>query len=315
MRIEAIKSQLIHLIEIDAVRHGISLDLDPDPAGRDKAKLLLNGELTRICQKYSGILFQVDPEWFSGGLEKPRINNEPFDFYLIPFITDNRTVTSYHLCDYRRMREFVLDIEPSRKGRYASQNRWRGTPEVVDSAKSIGYLRWGGESPDFSSAKRFIRLNNLDQYFSDDDESFQESIQNIPATKLKPQGPIPAPTTSSTRTGRFARSPDRSAGALLSANHLCEVDSDHKSFVSRKSGKQYVEAHHLIMMENQNDFEYSLDVEENIVSLCPNCHKRLHHGEFADIEPILKRLLATRSAGLKARGILRPLRELLSSYT
>jgi len=314
IRIEAIKNQLIHLMERDAARCGIVLNLDRNPSVRDDAKIRLNGELARVCQKYSGILFQVNPEWFRGGKAEPRINNESFYFYLIPFITDNRTVTSYYLCDYKRMREFVLDIEPSCKGRYSAQMRWRGTPEILDSTKSLGYLRWGGESREFSSPNRLIRLNNLDEYFSQDEDSFQEGIQNIPAESLKTQGPIVRPSTSVVKTGRYPRSAERSAAALLNARHLCEIDGSHETFISKKSGTQYVEAHHLIKMECQADFGYSLDVEENIVSLCPNCHKRLHHGKYPEIEAILRRLLTSREFGLKGRGILKPHDKLLEQY-
>lgn len=55
-------------------------------------------------------------------------------------------------------------------------------------------------------------------------------------------------------------------------------------------------------MAEQERFEYSLDVQTNIVSLCSNCHKRLHYGK--DPELLLKQLYEERKDELKAAGII-----------
>lgn len=46
----------------------------------------------------------------------------------------------------------------------------------------------------------------------------------------------------------------------------------------RNSDVMYTEPHHLIPMAYSDKFESSLDVEENIVSLCSNFHNQLHYG-------------------------------------
>ena len=43
-----------------------------------------------------------------------------------------------------------------------------------------------------------------------------------------------------------------------------------------------MEAHHLIPLRMQHDFENSLDVVGNIVSICPNCHRLIHYGRDKD---------------------------------
>jgi 5-methylcytosine-specific restriction protein A len=43
------------------------------------------------------------------------------------------------------------------------------------------------------------------------------------------------------------------------------------------TSEQFVEAHHLIPMEFQDNFDASIDVPENIISLCPNCHRAFHN--------------------------------------
>ena len=58
----------------------------------------------------------------------------------------------------------------------------------------------------------------------------------------------------------------------------CEYDKEHESFISRKTNKPYMEAHHLIPMEFQRQFIDSIDIEENIICLCSRCHNKLHYG-------------------------------------
>lgn len=95
----------------------------------------------------------------------------------------------------------------------------------------------------------------------------------------------------------YPRSKEVLTNALNSANYICEALCNTKLFL-RKNGKtSYTEGHHLIPFEYQDDFNYSLDVEANVVSLCPNCHKLLHYGY--DKEEILKRLYEARIERLK----------------
>lgn len=66
--------------------------------------------------------------------------------------------------------------------------------------------------------------------------------------------------------------------ALSFAGYACEIDQGHKSFIAEKTNKSYMEGHHAIPMNNQPQFDRSLDVYANIVCLCPVCHRRIHHG-------------------------------------
>jgi len=64
-----------------------------------------------------------------------------------------------------------------------------------------------------------------------------------------------------------------------------------------------MEAHHLIPMGKQGDFEYDIDVPENIMSLCPNCHKKIHLSEDIAKRDILKEAYDRRNNQLLKRGI------------
>ncbi len=65
---------------------------------------------------------------------------------------------------------------------------------------------------------------------------------------------------------------------IKNSGYICEIDSNHKSFLN-KNGNQYMEAHHLVPMSSQKEFlPINIDREENIVSICPTCHKAIHYG-------------------------------------
>lgn len=89
---------------------------------------------------------------------------------------------------------------------------------------------------------------------------------------------------------KYKRNVQKGKNAIVDADFLCEVNTNHKVFVSKVTGKNYVEAHHLIPMEFQDKFAASVDVEANIVSLCVTCHKKLHHAVFEEKEETLNML-------------------------
>lgn len=113
---------------------------------------------------------------------------------------------------------------------------------------------------------------------------------------------------------KYQRNPRVSKKAIVLAEFKCEFNSNHLFFNSFVTEKNYVEAHHLVPMEFQDRFEYSLDVEANIVSLCPLCHKRIHHAIFKEKIDLLKILFAMRKDRLKKCNIEVDLKMLYSFY-
>ena len=65
-------------------------------------------------------------------------------------------------------------------------------------------------------------------------------------------------------------------------------------------------------MAYQDRFDYSIDIEENIVSLCSNCHNEIHYGE--NTKELIKKLYYERKALLEKKHIYVSLAELLSFY-
>ena len=101
---------------------------------------------------------------------------------------------------------------------------------------------------------------------------------------------------------RYQRNKAVAVNALRRANHKCEVDTDHYIFRRKNSTLGYTEPHHLIPLSAQKFFpNVNLDREQNIVSLCSNCHNCLHYG--AEIDDKLKPLYEKRKKLLEAIGI------------
>jgi len=133
--------------------------------------------------------------------------------------------------------------------------------------------------------------------------------------KEKPGGvPIPKVRKTGLKEGGFQRKPDVAALALRQADFKCEIDARHQTFISSAKGTPYVEAHHLIPFGNQGRYEYSLDVTANIVALCPNCHRLLHHGKMADKNKEIARLYEQRKDQLEEKKLKISKAELLKFY-
>ncbi|WP_445286519.1 HNH endonuclease [Variovorax atrisoli] len=114
--------------------------------------------------------------------------------------------------------------------------------------------------------------------------------------------------------GGFQRDPNIAASALKLADFKCEINAEHKTFISRAKGKPYVEAHHLIPFSSQGGFKFSLDVTANIVALCPNCHRLLHHGNNSDKAKEIAALFARRRARLREKELKISETELMKLY-
>ena len=110
----------------------------------------------------------------------------------------------------------------------------------------------------------------------------------------------------------YCRNRQTAINALAHAGYKCEIDDSHPTFIRRNSDKPYTEPHHLIPMAYSDEYDVSLDVEENIVSLCSNCHNQIHYGKGA--EKLLEKLYNERKEALKKVEIEITLEKLLSYY-
>jgi len=147
-----------------------------------------------------------------------------------------------------------------------------------------------------------------------DEEEYQSNAQNAESKQLPP-GRIPRKSKpSSTISLAWMRDPGIARKAIEEANYKCLNDLTHETFISEKTGQQFVEAHHLIPMEFQDDFIDSIDVPENIICLCPNCHRAFHNSIEAVKNELIAKFYENRKALLEDRGIIITLDQLKASY-
>lgn len=105
-----------------------------------------------------------------------------------------------------------------------------------------------------------------------DESSFQnEVIKNYRKSK-KPKG-NPRPTLRTTHTYQYSRDPAVAAYALRHADGSCQKCGNDAPFISASTGLPYLEVHHIIPLKDGG-----ADTVENVMALCPNCHKEVHYG-------------------------------------
>ncbi|MGL5577264.1 MrcB family domain-containing protein [Cetobacterium sp.] len=160
-------------------------------------------------------------------------------------------------------------------------------------------------------------INNLildDNLFIENEDEMISEIENAELVQEKKEPTPKLPPRRSSEGLIWPRDAKVSKLAIDKANYLCENDSNHISFTSDITKKLYMEAHHLIPINFQEEFDNSLDVSGNIVSLCPNCHRKIHHGVFEDKKAIIQKLYNERKEVLQEFGLHISLENLLRKY-
>lgn len=148
---------------------------------------------------------------------------------------------------------------------------------------------------------------NEDDEFKIVTSVFDEDFESI----VPEYSPVSVGSKNNKETTSFKRDIRKARKALTLANFQCEINKDHITFLT-KYKKPYMEAHHLIPLGSQDKFKYSLDVDANIVCLCPTCHRMLHYGDNTQF--LIKELYNNRIEFLKLSGIGITLNELISYY-
>lgn len=167
-----------------------------------------------------------------------------------------------------------------------------------------------------------IDFNHSDkeiEVFEDEDLDFNKKLANISRKDIskKAREYIAKPQEKAKPVEKqgikiYPRNKEIALNALKLASFQCEADFNHESFIRKNTDAKYMEPHHLIPMSFSDQFEYSLDVEANIVSLCSDCHNLIHYGE--DRYTLLKKLYNMRKDSLKDAGIEVSFEELKRMY-
>lgn len=147
------------------------------------------------------------------------------------------------------------------------------------------------------------------------DELYIAQSNNLDPEPLLQILDLPVPLANKFSKATARRDPQKAANAKVVANYLCEFDNSHMTFTSKTNNENYVEAHHLVPIQLQSYFLYSLDVESNIVSLCPICHRKIHLATPEEKREIITKLYGSRINRLKECNIMIELEDLIKFYS
>ncbi|MGO2205085.1 HNH endonuclease [Staphylococcus xylosus] len=115
--------------------------------------------------------------------------------------------------------------------------------------------------------------------------------------------------------GTYIRNGKEAYAAKQKSYWKCEYNPSHKTFTNNINKKPFVEAHHLVPMFVQSYFENTIDFVDNIVILCPNCHRKIHHGLIEERKEMIEKLFEKRKDKYKKYGINITLDEVLTFYS
>ena len=76
-----------------------------------------------------------------------------------------------------------------------------------------------------------------------------------------------------------------------------------KYFTAKSTNKNYVEVHHYIPREFANDFDETIEVLENYITLCPNCHRKIHLAVDNERKHMVNVLFSKRYLALKKKHL------------
>ena len=97
-------------------------------------------------------------------------------------------------------------------------------------------------------------------------------------------------------------------------NYKCFFDKEHETFM-RINGTQYMEGHHIIPMKAQKDFEEkNIDRVENILCICPNCHRKVHFAIEDERKKTLYQIYESKINDLKKANLDLSFDDLFNKY-
>ena len=184
----------------------------------------------------------------------------------------------------KRRHELKTSVQAIADGNFDHwDNKW-----AEEKMKMIEALMWP------SILKEEYKLEEL---------RYQTDVNNVAPIPI-PAGKLPKPEPKKYgNSEKYSSNPHRVRIALWNANFKCEINSDHTTFINEKTQKPYMEAHHLIPMNKQWAFEFDIDVPENILCLCPTCHRKIHLAEDGQKREILQQAFYRKKDALPERGI------------
>ncbi len=238
-------------------------------------------------------------------------NNNDGKWYVIGYYDDARVYSTTYQEKLPNGKSILFNCKTEFKNAYLIPSESRipiNHPDIPNKIKSgnFNYLEEESSLKDWAT-NLYDDLHNYnihnDLINESDEEIYQSQSNDCSASKT--------PKTQRVTSEGYVRDPNIAGRAIRLSNHKCEWDNSHFSFTD-KNGNMFVEAHHLIPMQLQKEMpDTNLDIVENIVTLCPNCHRAIHKSN--ENHKMIERLFNERKDSLKAKGIDISINDLMKS--
>lgn len=203
-------------------------------------------------------------------------------------------ISFYEINDMEQLHELLKDVKLLEKNMAKD-------PKRMYSAAVSNYIK-------------FIAYKLEDSYIMMDPEynsDVEQALQMNNVDKVSHYEPTPLVQESRLI---YRRSATVAAEAIKRSHYECLVNSKHAYFISRTTRQNYVEAHHIIPISTQALFSQGIDCVPNIASLCPVCHRQIHHGLDHDKKDLLEILWDKNYRKIEDVGIELSFKELVELY-
>lgn len=124
------------------------------------------------------------------------------------------------------------------------------------------------------------------------DFNLEEEIDEYQALINKP----PELVAQQNKSFAWKRDAKIAKAALKKSKFKCELFPEMPTFTARSTGMPFMEVHHLLPMKHQSSFSENLDNIHNLCVLNPTAHRLVHHAEFGELRPHLRKLFSKREA-------------------
>ncbi|NQX97163.1 MAG: HNH endonuclease [Flavobacteriales bacterium] len=247
-----------------------------------------------------------------------------FNFNVISFKNNKLSYEQHELAiKYPKSNKDELRLYFNRESTFypPTDSTWFIFTKQGDPTPYIGFMKtseWGNIGVD----KTTKEVYEHDYLFDGDDDNYQKSIaEPIEDTDdeladIADEEPKLATSKQRGSVSRHHRKAKLAKKAFRAADYKCQFNKDHRTFISGATKKPYIEAHHLVpvSLNGTDEFEYELDVVENIIPLCPMCHRAIHFGDTGTKKELLQKFIKERQDKLKKKKINITFERLLQIY-
>jgi len=182
---------------------------------------------------------------------------------------DQNEIQALKNCFESKIPLFVISKASNQKLR----NVHIGLVQTFDEINAKAFIKFVAQDKLFPTANETIKESQAEYkeaFENKVNESFDDSSKN---RKRRLDSRSTKPKVVYRLVQDYRRDPDVVAEALYRAKGFCEKCKKKAPFIKRSNGEPYLEVHHIRPLS-----QGGLDSLENVISLCPNCHREIHFG-------------------------------------